>query len=56
MDDCLETPKDLTEDMREQRALENYSTYNLKNAVFIITEAWKNVKESTLNNSWNKLL
>ena len=51
-----ETPEDLVQDTRGLRTLEKLKAYNLKQAIFNFSEAWKQVKSSTLANAWKRLL
>ena len=51
-----ETPEDLVEDIRALRTLEKLKAYNIKQAIFNFSEAWKQVKSSTLTNAWKRLL
>ena len=52
----IETEEDKVEDTRAQRTLANYKSYNIRNALENWKDAWNNVKVTTLNNAWNKLL
>ena len=51
-----ETPEDLVEDTRGLQTLEKLKAYNIKQAIFNFSEAWKQVKNSTLPNAWKRLL
>ncbi|KAK3884886.1 hypothetical protein Pcinc_010860 [Petrolisthes cinctipes] len=44
------------EDTRGARTLENMKKYTLKSAIFNWATAWKDVKTSTLENGWKRLL
>ena len=52
----IETEEDLEEDTRAQRTLANYKAYTIRNALENWKDAWLNVKVTTLNNAWGKLL
>ena len=51
-----ETPKDLVEDTRGLRTLNNLRAYNLKQTIFNFNESWKQVKTTMLVNAWTCLL
>ena len=51
-----ETEEDEEHDTRGLRTLERLRNYNLRHAIFNFCEAWKQVKVSTLANSWKRLL
>ena len=52
----IEDEEDIIEDTRGQRTLNNIKSYNLKSGIFNFASAWKQVKLTTLANSWKKLL
>ena len=44
------------EDTRGQRTLKNKKAYNTKSAINNFASAWKDVKLTTLSNSWKKIM
>ncbi|KAG7164360.1 Tigger transposable element-derived protein 7-like 65 [Homarus americanus] len=52
----LEDEDDDVNNTRGICTLANIKKYNLKSAIFNFAAAWKDVKISTLDNSWKKLL
>ena len=52
----IETEEDRVEDTHAQRTLANYKAYNIRKALENWKDAWLDVKVTTLNNAWNKLL
>ncbi|XP_042230039.1 tigger transposable element-derived protein 7-like [Homarus americanus] len=59
LDEVLVVLEDEDDDVNNTRGictLANIKKYNLKSAIFNFAAAWKDVKISTLDNSWKKLL
>ena len=44
------------EDTRGQRTLKNMKTYDIKSAIYNFVSGWKDVKITTLSNSWKKIM
>ena len=44
------------DDTRGERTLTSVKKYSIKSAIFNLAASWKDVKLTTLSNSWNKLL
>lgn len=52
----IEDEEDIENDTRGLRTLQKMKNYNLKSGLFNFASSWKDLKISTLANSWKKLL